>query len=96
MIGRYVISKAGHDEGRVYVVVACEQDYLYLADGRLKKADAPKKKKKKHVQITNSSADRELTEALERKDAHLDDRIKYAVKQYSMQIHKLEGTYVKK
>ena len=42
--GMLVRSKAGHDAGT-------EDAYVYLADGRLRTLQKPKKKKKKHVQI---------------------------------------------
>lgn len=43
-------SKAGHDKDRLYAVVARENNILFLADGRYRKIDNPKKKKEKHVQ----------------------------------------------
>lgn len=86
MVGKIVISKAGHDKDSIYVVVSCEGDYLYLADGRLKKTDTPKKKKRKHVQLTNSGAGKELEEALIRKEPNLDDKVKYAIKCYQKSI----------
>ena len=45
MMGQFVISKAGHDKGTVYVIVAEEGEFVYLTDGRLKKPDKPKKKR---------------------------------------------------
>ena len=85
MIGRFVVSKAGHDKDTVYVVVAAGADYLYLADGRLKKAEAPKKKKIRHVRLTGQYVEGELLEALERKEENLNDKIRYAIKQYITQ-----------
>lgn len=49
--GMLARSKAGHDEGRVYVIVSTEDAYVYLVDGKLRPLKKPKKKKKKHVQI---------------------------------------------
>ena len=49
--GMLAISKAGHDEGRVYVIVGTDETYVYLADGKIRTLNNPKKKKKKHVQI---------------------------------------------
>lgn len=51
--GRIVFSKAGRDKGMAFVVVSVCGDYLYLADGRLRRLDKPKKKKRMHVQATN-------------------------------------------
>ena len=38
MIGQFAVSKAGHDKGTLYVVVAREGDFVYLSDGRLKRS----------------------------------------------------------
>ena len=37
MVGMFARSKAGHDKTQVYMIVAEEEDYVYLCDGRLKK-----------------------------------------------------------
>lgn len=52
-IGQIVFSKAGRDKKRAFVVVSCEGDYLFLADGSLRPLNKPKKKKIMHVQKTN-------------------------------------------
>ncbi len=49
--GMLARSKAGHDAGKVYVIIGVDSEYVYLADGRIKTIDCPKKKKKKHTQI---------------------------------------------
>lgn len=51
-LGKYMFARslAGHDKGRLYVVVGSENDSLLLADGRYRGLDCPKKKKRKHVQ----------------------------------------------
>lgn len=43
-------SKAGHDKGRLYVILSEENDIYYLSDGKYRGVDNPKKKKTKHVQ----------------------------------------------
>ena len=50
-IGMLAKSKAGHDNGRVYVILNVDDAYVYLADGSNRTMDNPKKKKKKHVQL---------------------------------------------
>lgn len=47
------ISIAGHDKGRIYVIIASDAEYVFLADGKIKTIAVPKKKKRKHVQIGN-------------------------------------------
>ena len=47
--GTVVLSKRGHDEGRIYVVAAEHESYLYLCDGDKRTLEAPKRKRRKHV-----------------------------------------------
>lgn len=51
MIGRLVVSLAGRDKGSICVVTGLsdDKDYVFIADGRIRKVEAPKKKKLKHV-----------------------------------------------
>ncbi len=56
-IGSVVISKAGRDKGRNFIVVALEGDFAYLCDGDIRKSDSPKKKKRKHLAVTNTVCD---------------------------------------
>lgn len=51
MVGILAMSKAGHDKGTIYVIIREEGEYIYVADGRIRTADRPKRKNKKHVQI---------------------------------------------
>ena len=45
------ISKAGHDKGTVYVVLEADDVYFWLADGKRRLLENPKKKKQMHVQV---------------------------------------------
>ena len=47
--GDIVFSEAGRDSGGYFVVVAVEENYAYICDGRSRKTDKPKKKKIKHL-----------------------------------------------
>ena len=51
--GQVVYSISGRDKTMPFIVIAEEGDYLYLADGKLRTLEHPKKKKKKHVQKSN-------------------------------------------
>ena len=44
-----VRSGAGRDKGSLFVVLAVEGEYLLLADGKRRKLDSPKRKKRRHV-----------------------------------------------
>ncbi len=47
---KFAVSKAGHDKDSIYVIIKEEADMVYLADGRHKPLEKPKKKNKKHIQ----------------------------------------------
>ncbi|MDE6845643.1 MAG: KOW domain-containing RNA-binding protein [Lachnospiraceae bacterium] len=51
MIGMLAVSRAGHDSKTTYVIIEEDDEYVYLADGRTRTVDRPKKKNKKHIQI---------------------------------------------
>ncbi|MGB9812685.1 MAG: RNA-binding protein [Thermovenabulum sp.] len=53
-LGQLVISKAGRDKGRFMLIVKIiDSQYVLVADGELRRIEKPKKKKIKHLQLTN-------------------------------------------
>lgn len=50
IVGMLAASKAGHDKDTVYVIIREEGEYIYVADGRGRTVDRPKRKNKKHIQ----------------------------------------------
>ena len=84
MIGKFAISKAGHDKAQTYVITAVEGDYAYLCDGRLKPVEKPKKKRIKHIQLVNAQVDGEVVERLKCGACVRNEEIKYALKTYLM------------
>ena len=70
------MSKAGHDKGALYVIIREEGEYVYVADGRIRTSDRPKKKNRKHVQIIKK---KQITEP----ESGLDDiMIRKIIKEY--------------
>ena len=51
-VGQIVKSTSGRDRGRFFVIVACEEQAVYLADGKLHRLARPKKKNPKHLAPT--------------------------------------------
>lgn len=51
--GSVVYSKAGRDKARMLLVLDTSGEFAYVADGDLRTAAKPKKKKLKHLQSTN-------------------------------------------
>ncbi len=58
-VGDTVVSVAGHDDGSLYIIVAQDNGTVWVADGKTKKLDAPKKKNSKHLRYV-CSCDTEL------------------------------------
>lgn len=52
--GCIVKSMAGHDSGNLFLVLRQEGDYVLLADGKRRKIEKPKRKKCKHVRLTDA------------------------------------------
>lgn len=57
--GRVVRAVAGHDKDRFYMVVKLSESGVYIADGKLRKLDKPKRKNPKHLRKTNTILDPE-------------------------------------
>ena len=53
-----VRSDAGRDKGKLFVVLAVEGEYLLLADGKSRKVEAPKRKKRRHVLFVSAEENR--------------------------------------
>ena len=51
--GAVVVSKAGRDEGRTFLVIeSLDDEYVLIADGDTHKVEKPKKKKRKHLKLS--------------------------------------------
>lgn len=57
LTGRVVKSVAGHDKNKFYVVVRAEGDSVWIADGRARKLESPKRKNIRHIRTTNTVLD---------------------------------------
>ena len=55
--GNLVYSIAGRDKGRVFLVLKVEDEFCYIADGKVRKVAKLKKKKLKHVRFTQLAVD---------------------------------------
>lgn len=76
MTGMLASSKAGHDRKTIYVIIDEDDEYVYLADGRNRTVDRPKKKNRKHIQIIKKIQ-------LEKPaDGYRDLEIKRVIRQY--------------
>ncbi len=51
IVGMLATSKAGHDKDFVYVIIREDGEYIYVADGKSRTVERPKRKNRKHVQL---------------------------------------------
>lgn len=58
--GMIVHSDAGHDQNRFYIVVKIDSEYAYIADGKRRKLEKPKRKRFCHLVATNTILTDEL------------------------------------
>ncbi len=57
-LGQIVCSAAGRDKGVFMIIVGFSGDsHVYLADGKLRRAQKPKLKKIRHIKPTNAIAE---------------------------------------
>lgn len=84
MIGYYAASKAGHDRNEIYIIISEDGEYVYLADGRLRTVEHPKRKNRKHIQIIRQGVDEKLCQALKDKKPVDNETLKRAIKLYKM------------
>lgn len=53
-VGDLVRSTAGRDAGKLMFVVGTDDAHLFLADGKVRPIDRPKRKKKKHIRYVST------------------------------------------
>ena len=79
---RFAVSKAGHDKGMLYCIIAERTDVYFLSDGKIRTVDRPKKKNKKHVQLITHIPE-EIAEVCLQNGNFYNEGIRYALKSWS-------------
>lgn len=79
MKGRLAFSKAGHDKGKLYLVIREEGERVWLADGRTRGMLDPKKKNRKHIQPAGQVFSEEELALFYEKPAWADNRIRETI-----------------
>ncbi|MCD8089962.1 MAG: KOW domain-containing RNA-binding protein [Clostridiales bacterium] len=80
-IGQTVYSKSGRDKGEAFIVVGIEGEYLFLADGKRRRLEKPKKKKQIHVQKVNR-IDEDIKNKIENNLYLLDSDLRSSLKKF--------------
>ncbi len=83
IIGRYVWSKSGRDKDRLLIIIGIlDSEHVLVADGILRTVSNPKKKKLKHLSITDRVA-QEICTIISMKKKLLDSDLKRAIEYYN-------------
>ena len=85
MTGLLASSKAGHDKDKIYVIMKEDAEYVWLADGKIKTVDKPKKKKKKHIQLIKYFNNEEIRNSLSEGKLVSDLEVMMVLKKYKKQ-----------
>ena len=85
MTGLLASSKAGHDKDKIYVIIKEDNEYVWLADGKYKTVEKPKKKRKKHIQIVKYFGNEKIKAALIEGKKVTDLEIMMNLKEYKKQ-----------
>ena len=64
----------------MYLVIRDEGDAVYLADGKIRTLENPKRKKKKHLQVIKRDIDQVLMQKLINEQKLYNEEIKHAIK----------------
>ncbi len=80
-IGSVVLSTQGRDKGMYFVVTALEDNYVYLADGGMRKLAAPKRKNRRHISDSKVKLEAIAAKLAEGKKV-FDSEIKSALRQF--------------
>lgn len=84
-IGRIVLSTQGRDKGMYFVVTSADgKGYVYLADGGMRKLNAPKKKNVKHVSDSGVTLEA-IAQKLASGKKVFDSEVKSAIRQFNQQ-----------
>ena len=81
-IADVVISRNGRDKDKFFVIIAKEENYSFLVDGKRRKLEKPKRKKDKHVKFDGVINER-LKEKLTNGEKITNKEIRRALAEYT-------------
>ena len=91
-ISDVVVSTAGRDKGSLFYVIGTDETYLFLANGKDRTLDKPKRKKRRHIQKVLRSETR-VADKLRLGDKVLNSELRRDLAEFSqdMQSNNLGG-----
>ena len=83
-----VRSDAGRDRGKIFIVLAVEGEYLLLADGKGRRVEAPKRKKRRHVLFVAADESR-LADKIKRSEKITNSELRRTLAAYRGEVQRL-------
>ena len=81
-----VRSNAGRDRGKLFCVMRAEGEYLLLADGKSRKVESPKRKKRRHVLFV-ADDDTRLSAKIRGEEKITNSELRRALAEYREELH---------
>ena len=79
-------SDAGRDKGKLFVVLAVEGEYLLLADGKTRRVEDPKRKKRRHVLFVAAEETR-VSEKIKNNEKVTNSELRRTLAAYREEVH---------
>ena len=81
-----IVSLAGRDKGQLFFVVDTDGDFVLIADGKGRKLETPKRKKRKHIQKV-LQADTRVAEKIRNGDKVLNSELRRELAAFSQKFN---------
>lgn len=81
-----VRSNAGRDRGKLFCVMRVEGEYLLLADGKSRKVESPKRKKRRHVLFV-ADDDTRLSAKIRGEEKITNSELRRVLAEYREELH---------
>ena len=81
-----IVSLAGRDKGQLFFVVDTDGDFVLIADGKGRKLETPKRKKRKHIQKV-LQADTRVAEKIRNGDKVLNSELRRELAAYGQKFN---------
>ena len=81
-----IVSLAGRDKGQLFFVVDTEEQYVLIADGKGRRLEKPKRKKRKHIQKV-LQADTRVAEKIRNGDKVLNSELRRELAVFSQKFN---------
>ena len=88
-----VVSKAGRDQGQLFYVIDADEQFVYLADGKSRRLEKPKRKKRKHVQQVPRTESR-IAEKIRNGEKVLNSELRKELASFGQKLSQNQGGYL--